>query len=134
MSYLIFDSGYRGPCNKEDDDGISFYAWVIYHFPEVNIFHVANESGVSTSAGHIEKRRRKGVTQGVSDYIILTPGIKSFAVIELKRKDKTKSKVSKDQIEFLDRVVSDGGYAAVAYGLEEAKKAFLQYYNKPVAL
>ena len=134
MSYLVFDSGYRGPCNKEDDDGISFYAWVTYHYPEVNIFHVANESGVSSSAGHIEKRRRKGVTQGVSDYIILTPGIKPSAVIELKRRDRTKSKVSKDQIDFLERVASDGGYAAIAYGLDEAKKAFLQYYDKLVAL
>ena len=129
-NYHVFDSGYRGNCNYEDDDAASFYLWVALHHPKVNIFHVANESGFSSSAGHIEKRRRKGVRQGVSDYIILTPSRGyGFAVIESKRRDRTKSKWQEGQREFLNQCSSDGGFAAVCYGLEEMKKAFNFYLH-----
>lgn len=128
VNYLVFDSGYLGPCNKEDTDQQAFIAWIRYHCPWVNVFHVTNESGTSSSAGFIEKRKRMGVTKGVSDNIILTPGHdKSFAAMELKRRDRTKSKWQEGQREFLNQVVDDGGFASVSFGLECIKNSAKLY-------
>lgn len=126
QKYHVFDSGYRGPCNLEDDDCASFYLWVNFHHPQVNIFHVTNEFKCTKKQG--ETLNRKGRKKGVSDYIILTPGhAHPYAVIEGKRKDRTKSAWRDGQREFLNQCADDGGFSAVAYGLDEMKKAFIFY-------
>lgn len=126
VNYLVFDSGYRGPCNKEDTDQQAFIAWIRYHCPWVNVFHVPNEFKGSKVQGEI--LRRKGKKGGVSDNIILTPGHdKSFAAMELKRRDRTKSKWQSGQREFLNQVVADGGFASVSFGLECIKNSAKLY-------
>ena len=127
-NYHVFDSGFRGPCNYEDDDAASFFMWVSYHYPEMNIFHVTNEFKCTKLQGEI--LNRKGRKKGVSDYLILTPfrGY-GFAVIEAKRRDRTKSKWQEGQREFLNKCASDGGFAAVCYGLDEMKRAFNFYLH-----
>lgn len=128
VNYFIFDSGYRGPCNYEDDDAASFYLWVKQHYPDVNIFHVTNEFKCTKKQGEV--LNRKGRKKGVSDYIILTPGKKyPFAVIEAKRRDRTLSQWRDGQREFLNHADKDGGFAAVGYGLDEMKKAFICYLH-----
>lgn len=71
-----------------------------------------------------------GVRSGVSDNVILTHGINhKCCLIELKRSDKTKSKVSTSQIEVLECAIAEGHFGAIAYGLEEIKRATLFYFG-----
>lgn len=128
----VFDSGYRGDCPKEETDQISYGLWMQYRFPDVLWFHVPNETGTRSGPQFIEKRRRMGVRSGVSDNVILTHGINhKCALIELKRCDKTKSKVSKSQTDVLEEAIAEGHFGAISYGLEEIKKATLFYFGLP---
>jgi hypothetical protein len=52
-------------------------------------------------------------------------------MIEAKRRDKSKSRVSKDQSSVLTEMCRLGHYAAIAYGLDELKKATLFYFGLP---
>lgn len=128
----VFDSGYRGDCPKEETDQISYGLWMQHSFPDVLWFHVPNETGTRSGPQFIEKRRRMGVRSGVSDNVILTRGINhKCGLIELKRRDKTKSKVSKSQNQVLEETIAEGHFGAIAYGLEEIKKATLFYFGLP---
>lgn len=128
----VFDSGYRGDCPKEETDQISYGLWMQHRFPNVLWFHVPNETGTKSGPQFVEKRRRMGVRSGVSDNVILTRGINhKCALIELKRRDKTKSKVSKSQTDVLEEAIVEGHFGAIAYGLEEIKKATLFYFGLP---
>lgn len=126
----IFDSGYRGPCPKEEIDQMAYGLWMGYRFPDVNFFHVPNETGTKSGVQFVLKRQKMGVKNGVHDNLILTPGISwPYGVLELKRRDRTKSKVSQNQWDFGDKAVRDGGFAAIAYGVDELKKATLYYFG-----
>lgn len=126
----VFDSGYRGDCPKEETDQISYGLWMQHRFPDVLWFHVPNETGTRSGPQFVEKRRRMGVRSGVSDNVILTRGINhKCALIELKRRDKTKSKVSKSQTDVLEEAILEGHFGAIAYGLDEIKKATLFYFG-----
>lgn len=128
----VFDSGYRGDCPKEETDQISYGLWMQHRFPDVLWFHVPNETGTRSGPQFVEKRRRMGVRSGVSDNVILTHGINhKCALIELKRRDKTKSKVSKSQTDVLEEAIVECHFGAIAYGLEEIKKATLFYFGLP---
>lgn len=126
----VFDSGYRGDCSKEETDQIGYGLWMQHRFPDVLWFHVPNETGTRSGPQFVEKRRRMGVRSGVSDNVILTHGINhKCGLIELKRRDKTKSKVSKSQTDVLEEAIAEGHFGAIAYGLEEIKKATLFYFG-----
>lgn len=126
----VFDSGYRGECPKEEIDQMAYGLWMEYRFPEVNFFHVPNETSTKSGVQLIIKRQKMGVKSGVHDNIILHRGVAwPYATIELKRRDKTKCKVSTNQWKFGEYVVSDGGFAAIAYGIDELKKATLYYFG-----
>lgn len=129
---LVFDSGYRGDCPKEETDQIGYGLWMQHRFPDVLWFHVPNETGTRSGPQFVEKRRRMGVRSGVSDNVILTSGINhKCGLIELKRRDKTKSTVSKSQNQVLEEAIAEGHFGAVAYGLDEIKKATLFYFGLP---
>ncbi len=126
----VFDSGYRGDCPKEETEQIGYGLWMQHRFPNALWFHVPNETGTRSGPQFVEKRRRMGVRSGVSDNVILTHGINhKCGLIELKRRDKTKSKVSKAQMQVLEAAISSGHFGAIAYGLDEIKKATLFYFG-----
>lgn len=126
----VFDSGYRGDCPKEETDQIGYGLWMQHRFPNALWFHVPNETGTRSGPQFVEKRRRMGVRSGVSDNVILTHGINhKCGLIELKRRDKTKSKVSNSQTQVLEDAISSGHFGAIAYGLDEIKKATLFYFG-----
>ena len=50
-------------------------------------------------------------------------------MIEAKRRDKSKSRVGKEQSAVLTEMCRLGHYAAIAYGLDELKKATLFYFG-----
>lgn len=105
------------------------FSYVSLHYPHLLFFHVPNETGVRSSPGMIEKRRRAGVRKGVSDNPILTPtkcGTYSFTCFELKAPEKSK-KASKDQIKFGFEVELSGGLFVICWG-HLAFRRFLQKY------
>lgn len=121
----IYDSDYRGDCRTERMEQIDSASWLQFNHPERwrLIFHVPNEaSGKRTN--HLQMRVKEGVKSGVSDII-------DFGLIrgafELKRMDKSKCKVSKEQREFLAAVDESGGFAAICYGFSEFRRAYADY-------
>lgn len=126
-NYLVFDSGYRGDCKTEAAEQTDLAAWIDFNLPWVIWFHVPNE-GKRLLSGVINKNM--GVKKGVADIIILSQGyLHDCGVIELKRKDKKKSKVSEDQKQFLSRCQSQGIFSALTYGKDEAVKAIKIYFT-----
>lgn len=120
----IYDSGRRGSCRHEWAEQIDCAGWLEHDHPErwPLIWHTPNET--SANAQYMQKRRKMGVKAGVSDII-------DFGLIrgafELKRLDKSKCRVSKDQREFLQAVADSGGFAAICYGFSEFKRAYADY-------
>lgn len=105
------------------------FSYVSLHYPHLLFFHVPNETGVRSSPGMIEKRRRAGVRKGVSDNPILTPtkcGSYAFTCVEIKAPDKSK-KASRDQIQFGADVELNGGLFVICWG-HLAFRRFLQKY------
>lgn len=126
----VFDSGYRGDCPKEETEQMAYGTWMKWRFPDILWFHVPNETGTKSGAQFVLKRQKMGVRKGVSDNVILTAGVNhKCALIELKRRDKTKSKIGKEQMEILHQAHDLGHFAAIAYGADECKKATLFYFG-----
>lgn len=128
MTVKIYDSGYRGICPVEDADQINFTSWFYYQYPHYSTlyFHVVNENTMPVQ-GRV-KAKKKGLKAGVSDiFVMIKRGVYSGLVIELKRQDKTKSRVSIEQQCFLEEMDEQGFYCAVCYGFEQAKKCVQDY-------
>lgn len=129
----VFDSGYRGECPKEETDQMAYGMWMRYRFPNAIWWHTPNETGTSARVQFIEKRRKMGVTPGIGDNTIITRGANHrVAMIEAKRRDKTKSRLSQVQRVILESVADEGHFAAIAYGLDELKRATLFYFGLPL--
>ena len=113
----IYDSGYRGDCPPESLEQVTIMRYLRKLYPTAT--HIRNEG--RRSHQQTVKHRAEGMTPGAADIII--PGAPTF-VCELKRKDKTKSKLSSEQKQYLERCAEDGAFACVAYGHEQAIRAF----------
>lgn len=120
----IYDSGYRGDCRTERPEQIDSATWLKVHHADrwPLIFHVPNET--KGKGNHLMTREKEGVKSGVSDIIDFGACRGAF---ELKRCDKSKCKVSKEQREFLEAVADSGGFAAICYGFEQFKIAYNDY-------
>lgn len=116
----IFDSGYRGECPRESAEQVTAVAYMRKHCPTV--VHIRNEG--ARSFNQAARQQAEGMTKGASDIVI--PGSPAF-VCELKRKDKTKSRLSKEQKSYLEQCEATGAFACVAYGHEQAIEAFKQW-------
>lgn len=120
---MVFDSGYRGACPVESAEQVTVVNYIRQYCPHV--IHPRNEGKRNRMQALAEKA--EGLTAGASDIII--PGNPAF-VCELKRKDKTKSVVSEDQLNYLMYCSQHGAFACIAYGHEQAIKAFHEWYQK----
>jgi len=120
----IYDSNYRGECPSEMVEQINSMGWLEKHYPDrwPLIFHYPAE--VKAKPQYMAARRKCGVKPGISDIIDFGQIRGAF---ELKRRDKTKSKVSKEQIAFLEMVDASGGFAAIVYGYDEFLLAYSDY-------
>lgn len=120
----IYDSHHRGECRQEWAEQIDAMGWLEFNHPDrwPLCFHCPNE--VKANAQYMQKRQKMGVKAGVSDIVDFGHVRGAF---ELKRMDRTKSKVSKEQREFLDGVDESGGFAAICYGFQEFKKAYADF-------
>lgn len=122
----IYDSNYRGECPSEMVEQINSMGWLEKHYPDrwPLIFHYPAE--VKAKPQYMAVRRKCGVKPGISDIIDFGEIRGAF---ELKRRDRTKSKVSKEQIEFLESVDASGGFAAIVYGFDQMMLAYSQFID-----
>ena len=116
----IFDSGFRGICPNEISEQITVINQLRDKYP--NVIHPRNEG--KRNYNQTIKEKLEGMTTGASDVII--PAKPAF-VCELKRKDRTKSRVSDEQIKYLNHCAELGAFACVAYGHEQVAKAVKQW-------
>lgn len=124
MVIRVYDSGYRGECRREEYEQIDCASWLEFNHPDrwPLIFHSPNET--KATAHYMQKRQKMGVKPGVPD-IIDAGGV--VGLFELKRLDRTQSKVSKEQKEFLQAGADAGHFVAVCYGFEQFKRAYADY-------
>lgn len=123
----IYDSGHRGPCRIERCEQIDCMSWLERNHPDRYglIWHTPGET--KGKPQHMQMRAKEGVKPGVPDIIDANGPIIGF--FELKRLDRTKSRLSKPQREFLGRADARGHFVAVCYGFEQFKVAYAQFLS-----
>ena len=125
MCFKIYGGNYSGDCPLEREDQKSFVEYVRKLYPQTHgalIVHVSNEGKRNYRQAAFLKGQ--GQTKGASDIII--PGNPAF-VCEIKRNDKSKSRLSMDQYNYLKAASDAGCFACVCYGFDEAIKAFSEW-------
>lgn len=121
-------TGKRGSSPKEHVVQVDAIAHTRYHHPGKIVFHAVNEGDIKVQ--YRQKLIEAGMLAGIPDVLILYPsGIWHGAAIELKRENKSDSKVSDNQKQVLQDLRDAGYFTALAWGFEQYKKA-LQYYFK----
>jgi len=124
----IYDSGLRGDCPVEHIEQINAVSWFRYHYPQYRylFFHPVNEGNIPVH--YRAKLNKCGMLPGMSDCVLLvSTDLHGYALIELKRQNRTKSKISEDQKRVLNAAFEAGAFAAVAYGAEQFKLAIADY-------
>lgn len=130
MTIKVYGGEYRVACRSERAEQIDAISWLAYNYPAeyALCFHVPNES--AGNAMHYAMRHKEGVKAGVPDIIHLGGSGKwRCGLFELKRLDRTKSRVSHEQTAFLEAAAEAGCFAAVCYGFEMFKVAWLEYLH-----
>lgn len=119
-----YDSNYRGECRVERMEQIDSISWIKFNYPErwPLIFHCPGET--KAKAQYMQMRAKEGVKAGPPDIIDLG-GI--VGLFELKRLDRTRSKLSPEQKAFLQAGADAGHFVAVCYGFEQLKLAYADY-------
>lgn len=126
MVVRIYDSGYRGDCPSERVEQINVMGWLEKNHPDrwPLIWHTPNETKATPQ--HMAMRKKMGVKSGIADVIDFGEIRGAF---ELKRQDRTKSSVSKEQRLFLESVDASGGFAAIVFGYSSFLLAYSEYIN-----
>lgn len=108
------DIKYRGQCPHESAEQITLFNQLPERMKKIAT-HIRNEG--KRTAQQAQRHKIEGMNTGASDIII--PCSPPF-VIELKRKDHTKSTISKEQVEYLEECQAQGALVCVALGWEAA--------------
>ncbi|ENO2693345.1 VRR-NUC domain-containing protein [Salmonella enterica] len=132
--YLEYYERDPSDTRKEDSHQVDCVAWLRHNYPHLLFWHTVNE-GKKTITSAL-RDEQAGLRKGVSDFVILI-GLNHrypFAAIELKRVNKSgkckASPVSDEQSSFLRDVRQRGGFAAVAYGINQFKIAIADLVSK----
>lgn len=122
------DKSYRGDCPKEVVEQVTFFNRLRREYPDSwgrIALHPRNE-GLKTYA-QVAREKAEGMAEGASDIVI--PGSPAF-VCEIKRKDHTRSKWEKCQLDYLEAAYRCGAFVCVALGADGATEAFNQYLKE----
>lgn len=114
------DLEFRGKCPTETAEQISFLSLLRREFPELAeiAVHIRNEGKRTKRQG--AQQKMEGMNTGASDIVIpCEPPI----LIELKKKDHTASKTSKEQVKYLFRARKLGAFGCYALGSSGAMEA-----------
>lgn len=118
------DPAFRGDCPTEDAEHVTVVNAVRRAYPKAAavMIHPKNEGKRTSSQAQWDKAR--GLTKGISDFVF--PGSPSL-VLELKRKDHTKSKWQAGQMDYLQSAFARGSMIGVALGWEAALEAIKEW-------
>ena len=123
---IFGDTDFRGACPLETPEQISFLCLLKSEFPELAkiAVHIRNEGKRTKRQGHQQKQ--EGLNTGASDIIIpCCPPI----LIELKRRDHTKSSTSDRQLNYLIDSQEQGAFACYALGAIGAMEAVREWHT-----
>lgn len=114
-------------CPLESSEAKTFWAWAQYHnIARDHLFAVPN--GGSRNVIEAKNMKATGVKQGIADYFMAYPhGGKHGLFLELKRRDKSVSRLTVEQAAWLAQCERRGYHTSVAYGADEAIKAVEDY-------
>lgn len=116
-------------CPLESKEAISLISIARYN-PILRHHLIAIPNGGYRNEREAAKLKREGVKAGVSDYFLAFPVRKFHGLwLELKRKNKSTSRLSEAQKIWIDRMISCGYCAEVAYGADHAIKIINDYLN-----
>lgn len=112
----------------ETEEAKTLKAWADYHpIAKHYLMHIANEGKRTWRAG--KKLKAEGMKKGVADYLLAFPtGEYHGLFIELKRVKN--SRVTLEQMDFLEKQRKVGYKSVVAYGAAQAIKEIENYLNK----
>lgn len=123
-------------CPLEHDEQVRVFGWAQWqHWQGVAIGNflaaVPNGSALTKRGGvciQSAKLKAEGVQVGFPDLMLLLPSKgKHGLFIEMKRRDKRVSRVSKEQLNWIDRLNQAGYQAQVCYGSDEAIAVIKDY-------
>lgn len=120
------DTEWRGKCPLEVAEQVSFLCLLRAEFPKLAeiAVHIRNEGKRTKRQGAAQKA--EGLNTGASDLLIpCTPSI----LIELKRRDHTKSSIADKQIKYLVNSESMGSFSCVALGASGAIEAVRAWHT-----
>lgn len=126
------DLNYRGGCPSELADHITAVGMIKHQHPDLFaiMIHPKNE-GKRTKRQAADEKRTGSLNKGASDFIFpCSPAL----VIELKRRDHTKSRWQDGQIAYLKAAQHMGAFACVALGWQgvlEAIELHVKLIAKP---
>lgn len=114
-------------CPIESEEAKTFWKWAQYHpIAKDHLFAIPN--GGTRNVKEAVNMRAQGVRVGVSDYMLAYPYEgKSGMFLELKRANKSISRISVEQAVWMARMERAGYETKVAYGADEAIKAVEEY-------
>lgn len=120
------DTSFRGDCPKETPEQISFLCLLKSEFPELAkiAVHIRNEGKRTKRQG--AQQKLEGMNTGASDIII--PCVPPM-LIELKRRDHTKSSSSEKQLKYLIDSEKQGAFACYALGAVGAIEAVREWHS-----
>lgn len=126
------DINYRSNiCPKETAEQCTFIARVRAAYPESIgkiIFHARNEGLlINRQFSGINKHKAMGMVTGCPDIHI--PGNPSMCM-EIKRRDRTLSQISDEQIEYLLTAKNNGAFTCIALGCDAAMEAFNEWIKQ----
>lgn len=119
------DRSFRGPCPQEGAEQVTFFQRLRRGYPKsygMLALHPKNEG--KRRGGQFQQLARDkamGLSPGASDIVI--PGAPAF-VVEMKRRDHTKSRWQPGQLEYLEAAQEAGAFVCVALGADAAMEAF----------
>jgi len=123
-----YDTDHKGDCPLESAELKTFFNQIRAKYPDsygVLAFHPRNEG--KKSAAQVTLEQMEGASTGACDIIV--PGGRSF-VCELKRKSRSKSRITDAEWKYLKAAESAGAFCCIAYGWEQAWKAFHDYLTE----
>jgi len=126
MTYPSFlriygDLSYRGPCPQELVEQISIVNQIRRIYPDTYgriAVHIRNEG--ARTHGQVVRHKAEGMVKGAPDLVI--PGKPTF-LCEIKRQNSQLSRVSKEQLEYLEAAHNAGAFVCVAFGAKAAWEA-----------
>ena len=122
------DRDYRGPCPVETSEQIEFFNAVRRRWPSVSplALHPRNEGKRSAWKASLEKL--EGMLPGAPDIVIVgSPCV----VIELKRRDHSRSAWEPGQLDVLRAMHDAGAVVYVALGAEAALAIIRRHFGGP---